>query len=222
MVLVGLAAEEPVEPLEPPTEWPTLPRSAGHHRARGREMPLAHRERRVAVAHEDLGHHPVRLRHRRVVAGEARRELDDSSHPAAVVVAAREQARTRRRAQRGGVEVGVAEPVRSQPVERRRRDGRAVATELRVSDVVEQHDDDVGRALGRGRKVRPPRRRVFERATGDPLKLSGLHLLCRGYASALAFSWPNSSSLMTPASSKAFAFSICSAGPPPGAFTPRM
>ena len=51
----------------------------------------------------------------------------------------------------------------------------AVATELRVTDIVEQHHDDVRRSLGRGRQGRPPWRRVFEGATGDSLKLAGLH-----------------------------------------------
>ena len=122
VVLVGLAAEEAVEPLEAATERPPVARASGDHRARGREMPLADRERRVPVAHEDLGDHPVRLRHGRVVSRKPRCELDDATHAVAMVVAACQQAGARRRAQRRRVEVRVAQAVRREPIECRRRD----------------------------------------------------------------------------------------------------
>ena len=143
VVLVGLAAHEPVEALEAAAERPLVARAAHRHLRRRREVPLADREGGVAVAHEDLGQEAVLVRDRGVVAGEAGGELDDAGHAVAVVVAPGEQARPRRRAQRGGVEVRVAVPLAGEPVEARRGDVGAVAAELRVADVVEQHDHDV-------------------------------------------------------------------------------
>src|SRR3954447_4881954 len=51
----------------------------------------------------------------------------------------------------------------------KRRDVGPVATELGVTDVVEQHDDDVRRSGRRGRQRRPPRRRFLERAPDHSL-----------------------------------------------------
>jgi len=115
----------------------------------GREVPLADGERRVPLAHEHLGEEPVGRRHRRVVAREAGRELDDPGHPAGVVVAAGEQAGARRRAQRGGVEAVELEAVLRQPLGDRSVDRAAERARGREPDVVEQDDEHVRRA-GRG------------------------------------------------------------------------
>ena len=95
VVLVGLAAEEAVEALEPPPQGPAVAWCAHRHVAGRGEVPLAHGVRRVAAADEHLREESVGARHGGVVAGEARRELDDAAHPAAVVVASRQQAGAR-------------------------------------------------------------------------------------------------------------------------------
>ena len=138
-------------------------------------MPLADGERRVTVAAEDLGQEPVRLRHRRVVAGKAGRELDDATHAADVMVAPGEQAGTGRRAQRRGVEVAVPQPAGGETIERRRRDVGPVATELRVADIVEKDHDDVGCVVRGGGKWRPPRRGAFKCPGRNSLERIRLH-----------------------------------------------
>ena len=115
------------------------------------------------------------MRDRGVVAGEAGGELHDARHAVAVVVAAGEQARAGRRAQRGGVEVRVAVALAGEAVEARRGDVGAVAAELRVAHVVEQHDHDVGRALRRRRHRRPPALRLVVGPPDDPFELRPRH-----------------------------------------------
>ncbi len=160
MELIGLAAHEAVVPLEPAPERPAIAWAAHRHLRAGREVPLPHRVGGVAVANEDLGEEAVLLRDPRVVSGEARGELDDTSHAVGVVVPAGQQTRARRRAQRGRVEVRVPQPGAGERVEARCRDVGSVAPELRVSDVVEQHDHDVRRTFRRAVQRRPPGRGV--------------------------------------------------------------
>ena len=176
VVLIGLAGQEAVEPFEPTAERPALPSRAHCHLRRRREVPLADSERGVAVPEEDLREEAVAVRDRRVVAGEAGGELDDARHPADVVVASRQQARSGRRAQRRRVEVAVAQPAAGETVERRGGDVRSEAAELGIADVVEQHHDHVRRALRRGRQRRPPRCRVLQASADDPLELSWFHV----------------------------------------------
>ena len=175
VVLVGLAAHEPVEALEPAPERPLVARAAHRHLGGGREVPLADRERGVPVADQDLREEAVLVRDGGVVAREARRELDDAGHAVRVVVAAGQQARARRRAQRGGVEVREAVPGAGQGVEARRGDVGAVAAELGVADVVEEHDDDVRRSLGRRRQRRPPSLGLGVGTPDDTLELRPRH-----------------------------------------------
>ena len=176
MELVGLAGHETVEPFEATAERPPLPGRAHRHLRRRREVPLADGERRVAVPEEDLREEAVAAWDRRVVAGEAGGELDDARHPADVVVASGQQARSGGRAQRRRVEVAVPQPAAGEPVERRSGDVRTEATELRIADVVEQHHDHVRRARWRGRQRRPPRCRVLQASADDPLELSRFHV----------------------------------------------
>jgi hypothetical protein len=75
-----------------------------------------------------------------------------------VVVAAGEEAGTRWRAEGGGVEVRVAEPVGREAVEHRRVEVGAEAAELRETDVVEDDEEDVRRAGRRLAARRPPSR----------------------------------------------------------------
>ena len=90
-----------------------------------------------SVAHSG-GHVPVAVR-------EAGRRLGDAGHAVGRVVAAGEQARPGRRAQRGRVPLGVAQPGRGDPVDVRRVDQPAVAAQRAESDVVQHHVDHVRR-----------------------------------------------------------------------------
>ncbi len=171
MELVGLAGEEAVEALEAAAERPPVAGRAHRHVRCRREVPLPDRERGVAVAHQYLGEEAVLVRDGRVVPGVARGELDDAGHAVGVVVAPGEQARSRRRAQSSGVEARVAQTVAGQTVERRGVDVGAVAPELRVADVVEQHHHNVRRAVGCADRLGPPWRRLLERAADDSLEL---------------------------------------------------
>ena len=115
--LVRLAADESVEPLEPARQRPARLRRAGRVLAGEREVPLADAQRRVALRQQHLGQEAVLPRHHAVVAGEARRHFLDDADAVGVVVAPREQARARRRADRRRVEVAIAQPARGEPIE---------------------------------------------------------------------------------------------------------
>ena len=81
--------------------------------------------------------------------GKAGRHLGDEAHVHGVMVAAGLQRRARRRAQRRGVEIVVAQSVLRQAIERRRGDRAAEGIRRAEAEVVDQHDHDIGRALGR-------------------------------------------------------------------------
>jgi len=86
------------------------------------------------------------------------------------MIAAREQARARGRADRRGVEVVVAQTVGRQAIERGCPDVGAVAAELRVAHVVEQQDEHVGRAFACAARPRPCRLDVAAVRPIEPVK----------------------------------------------------
>ena len=164
IVLVGVAAEEAVVALEAAAERPAVV-GAGRADLLGRgQVPLADAERVVAMRQQHLGQEAVLERDGAVGAGVARRALGDARHAVGVVVAPGQHARARRRAQRRGVHVGVAQPVLRQPVEVGRVDRRAVATELPVAGVVEHDEEHVRRAGCRPHRRGPGRLRLADRA----------------------------------------------------------
>ena len=164
VVLVGLAGQEPVEPLEPFRQGPAVAGPAQRHlRGRG-QVPLAEGEGGVAVADQDLRQEPVVGLDVGVVAGEAGGELDDAGHARGVVVAAGEQAGPGGGAQGGGVVVGVAQPAGGQTVEGGGGDVGPVAAELGVAHVVQQHQHDVGCPVGGPLQRRPGGGGIGERA----------------------------------------------------------
>ena len=112
-------------------------------------MPLAEGARAVAVEPQHLrqGRHAVRILPG--VAGEGRRALHDRAGIDGVMVPSGLERVAGRRAQRRGVEVVEAQAGLGQLVHRGRADGPAERAGPAEADVVDQHDDDVGRALGR-------------------------------------------------------------------------
>ncbi len=128
--LVSLAVEEAVEAVESPLQGPLLERPrrrGGLHLA---EMPLAERERGVALVAQHLGQRRGMQRHLASHVGEAGVEVGERAHPDLVVVAPGEQCGASRGAERRDVEVGVAQPTRRQRVDVRGGDLRAVAAEM--------------------------------------------------------------------------------------------
>ena len=98
--------------------------------------------------------------------GVAAVEVGDGAHPHGVVVPAGEQRGPGRRAQRGDVEIGVAQPLRGQTVDVRRGQLGAVAAEVGEPGVVEEDEHHVGRVLAGVGRGRPPRGR-FGLGAGD-------------------------------------------------------
>ena len=86
-----------------------------------------------------------------VVAGKAGGLLGDDAEADRMVVAPGDQRRAGRRAERGGVELGVAQPVRGERVERRRRDDAAEGAGDAVAGVVGHDQQHVRRALAAAR-----------------------------------------------------------------------
>jgi hypothetical protein len=147
--LVRLASEEPVEALEAATQRPaSLP--GGHvGLLAGGEVPLADRVRVPAALVQHLGDRPVLERDAGRVAGKSGRGLGDARHVVRGRVAAVQEARPRGRAERGRVEVRVAEPGLGDPSHGRRLDRPAEDVHGAVADVVPDDHEDVGRAFGR-------------------------------------------------------------------------
>ena len=113
--LVRLAAEEAVVALEAAPERPLALRRREVHLVLGAEMPLAHVVRVPAALAEHLGEVRALERDVAVRVREARGRLGDAAHAVGRVVAAGQQARAGRRAQRGGVEARVREPALGDP-----------------------------------------------------------------------------------------------------------
>ena len=119
--LVVLAADEPVERLEP-----AAARRPRVERAHRRRLPhrhlvaLAELRRRVAVQLQRHRQRRLGVRPQRAVARRRRRRLGDAAHPDRVVVAAGQQRLPGRRAQRRGVEPVVPQPAGGEPLGGRR------------------------------------------------------------------------------------------------------
>ncbi len=160
IVLMGVAAEKPVVPLEPAPERPPVVRASRGNLVRRRQVPLAERVRVVSVLQQDLGQHPVLERDVAVPAGIAGGPFRDARHRVRMVIAAGQDARARRRAERGRVHVVEEESVLRERVDVRRLDRAAVAPHLPEPGIVLDDEDHVGRALFRPQRPRP-------RRTGD-------------------------------------------------------
>ncbi len=147
-VLGGVAAQETVEAFEPESGGPAVERPGGADLPGRGEVRLAEQCGAVAVHAQDLRDRGCALRYHAVVARKSVGDLADGAHVRTVVVASGQQCGARRRAQRGGVELVVAQTRTGDTVQRGRRDRpteRGWGTE---SDVVEQDHDDV-RSAGR-------------------------------------------------------------------------
>ncbi|CAB4835019.1 unannotated protein [freshwater metagenome] len=146
MELVGLAAQEAVEAVEPSGQRPVVERPGGGALVARREMPLAHHEGREAVRTQHLGDGGRRRGDGAPHVRKARVEVRDAAHAHRVMVSAGEEAGPGRRAHGRDMEVVVAESAGGESIDVGRLDGRPVAAEVPVPRVVEQDHDCVRRA----------------------------------------------------------------------------
>ena len=153
--LVRGAAEESVEAVEASSQRPVVERSCGSAIGQIRKVPLAESEGRITVGGEHFGEGRRRRRDHTPAVREARVDVGQEPHADRVVVAAAQQARTSRRAQRCRMKVRVAETTGRQPIDVRGVDVAPVAAEVRESRVVEHDDHDVGSTVRRDRAWLP-------------------------------------------------------------------
>ena len=158
--LVGVAAHETVEVLEPHAGRPLVERTRLARLIDRRVVILSEPRRAVAVLQENATNRGAILADHAVVTGEARRDLRDHTEPDRVVVAPGDQCSPGRRAQRGRVEIGVAQPAGGDAVQRRRRNDAAECGWCTKADVVGEDQQDVRRALWRDHARRPGRFRL--------------------------------------------------------------
>ncbi len=150
VVLVGLAADEAVEVLEPPAAGgPGIERTHGTRLPDRHLMALAELRRRVTVELQRPGDRRDGVGHERALARRRRREFGDGAHAGRVVVAAGQERLPGGRAQRGGVEPVVLEAGGRQFLKVRRPARAAKRAARAKAHVVNQNDQDVGRARGR-------------------------------------------------------------------------
>ena len=107
-----------------------------------------------------------------IVAGIACRLVDHHAGRDRMVIAAGEQGGAGRGTERRGVEPGVAQPVGSDTVQRRRRNHAAESRGSAETHVVGHDEQNVGRAFGRSDKLRPPGLRL--EGVGVDLAAKGL------------------------------------------------
>ncbi len=185
LVLRGLAAEEAVEILEAVAVRPAVLRPDRRRLGHRRVVPLAEGRGMVAVLLQHLGDRRRVLRDDPGIAVPGHRPLGDRPRPDAGMVPPGEQRRPGRRADRGGVEPGIGDALRRQPVQRRGMHLAAEGLGHPEADVVEQHDQDVRRVLRQPLRLlgpdhrripaaAAPRRRPSARAgTAAPSRRSG-------------------------------------------------
>ena len=176
--LIGFSLQEAVVAIESALQRPVVQRTrrgAFRHR---RQMPLSGGERRVTVVAQNLGQRRGGTGERAAHVGKAGVHVGDRAHPDRVMIASREQARARGRAQRGGVKAREAQATGGEPVDIGRLDSRAVAAEMRKAAVVEHDDHYVRRAL-RELRLRPPRFRLRDCATDNAAKFFARRMLVR-------------------------------------------
>ena len=148
--LARAPAEDPVEVVEPPTVRPAVERPGRALLTVGRQMPLPEARRAVPVLPKDPGQRRAVPWQRGGVAGEPAGELADRAEPDRMVVAAGEQRRPGRRAQRGHVEPVVAQPTSGQARVVGGLDRAAEGARVAEAGIVDQDQQHVRRPLRRG------------------------------------------------------------------------
>ena len=148
---------------------PAVERSRHAGFPRGRLVPLAERARAVAVEPQHLRQRRDAVRIASRVAGKCGRGLHDGAGVHRMVISPGLERVARRRAQRGRMEVVEPQAALRQQIHRRRPDGSAERAGSAETDVVDQHDDDVGRLGGRLHFKARRRLRISRVELGVPL-----------------------------------------------------
>ncbi len=156
-VLVGLGVEKAVEAVEAAPQWPAVERPGRAALGQRRDVPFADHVIAVGVGLEHFRKRSGFARDLAAITGIARVEIGEAADADRMVIAPGQKRRARGRAHRGGMERSITQAFRSEPVDGRRPDRRAVAAEIGKADVVEQHDQDIGGAFGGLQRRRPPR-----------------------------------------------------------------
>ena len=146
--LAGTSAEEAVEVVEPPADGPAVERPGRALLAVRRQVPLAEGSRAVSVVPQNPREGNAVIRDERGVAREACRELADGAEADRVAVAAGEQRRPRRRAERGDVEAVVPHALVRHPRVVRCVDRPAEGGGIAEAGVVDEHHHDVRSSIG--------------------------------------------------------------------------
>ena len=188
--LVGLAAQEAIEPLKAPAKRPAcLPGRQINLVARG-QVPLADGIGVPAALAQHLGDGPVLKGDAGREPGETGRGLGDAGHVVGGRVAAGEQAGAGRGAQRGGMEVGVAQAQVGDPAHRRGLNRPPEHVHRAIAHVVPQDHQHIRCPRGRLglQKRRPVRLRVtdinLDPPTPQRLRHTGVLLGHDGHLSA--------------------------------------
>ncbi len=155
-VLVGLGIHESVEAVEAAAQWPAVERPCCAGLGQWRDMPLAQHVVAVTVFTQHLGDGAGFPSDLATISGKSAVEVGQAAHAHGMMVASRQQGRAGGRAHGCCVKTCVGQALGSEPVDCRRLDCRAIAAEVRETDIVVKHDQDVGRPFGRCRFLWPP------------------------------------------------------------------
>ncbi len=185
VVLIGIAAQEAVIALEAPAEQPPIVGARSRHRFLRREMPLPDGIRVVAVFLEDLRQVAVLERNVAVRAGISGRAVRQAGEVVGMMVPPGDDARARRRTERGRVHVVVAEAICGKCVDVRRFDWAAVAAEVPEARIVQHDEEHVGRTLLRPVRRRPGRLRDVHGPPDDAGKRRAAFVLGDGHGLVL-------------------------------------
>ena len=147
--LVGLAADEAVELVEPRMGRPAIVGARDRDFPGWRLVVLAEGSRAVPVESQHLRERRDALRPDAGIAGERGGQLHDGARVVDVGIAAGQERRARRGAKRRRVEIVETQAAGRQLVQSRHLDRAAEGARLAEADVVQQDYDDVRRALGR-------------------------------------------------------------------------
>ena len=147
--LAGLTAQEAPEVVKAPPVRPPVERARRALLPIGCQVPLAERGRAVPVPLQHLRERRAVLRNERRIPGEAAGKLADRAETDGMVVAAGQQRRPGRRAQRRHMEPVVPDTLLSDPGHGGRGDRAAERTRLTKTRIIDQHQQHIRRALRR-------------------------------------------------------------------------
>ena len=170
VILARGTGQEAPPVVEAPPGGPVVERARSTHVATRRHVPLAEPAGDVPVLLENAGQRGAGSRPHTGIARERPRELRDAAHPHPVVVTAGQHRGARGRADRGDVEPVVGDALLLHACEIWRSDAAAERVGPTEAGVVDEHDQDVRRVIGRLRRRHdaPVAHRLIDRESADP------------------------------------------------------